>query len=430
MSGVQTLVLPDLGEGLTEAEVVRWLVAVGDEVAVDQPVVEVETAKSIVEVPSPYAGKVSELHGAEGATVDVGRPLISVAANPGEPHREEVRAGSGNVLIGYGTQESSGVTRRRRPRGTSDLAGPHGDTGRALSASVPRVTSPLVRKLARDAGLPVRTIEGTGPGGLIRRSDVQAAIDAAADAVETEPSAVERAAPARAGLEVSRRVPMGGFRKAVAASLSRSRSEIPEATVWVDVDFTELFGVRSSTKAKGKPTPSLLAYLARFTVLGLRAYPELNGEVDVARNELVQYEGINLGIAIQADRGLMVPAIPDAHRLTTIELCNEIRRITESARAGRATADELTSGTFTLNNYGPYNVDGSAAIINYPQVAILGFGRVIDRPWVVDGEITVRKIGQMSLVFDHRVCDGSTAAGFMRVVADAIESPASAVADL
>lgn len=426
-----TFVLPDLGEGLTEAEIVRWLVAVGDEVVVDQPVVEVETAKSIVEVPSPYAGRVSELHGEEGGTVAVGAPLISVepvsvsAAVAGETYREEERAGSGNVLIGYGTPEGAGSGRRRRPR-TAPAA-----PSTAPQSTVPRVSSPLVRRLAREAGVSILGITGTGVDGLITRHDVQAAIDAAA----TPPAeSAEKAEPVetadRTGLEVAQRIPMSGFRKAVSTALSRSRSEIPEATVWVDVDFTELFALRAAAKAAGKPVPGLLAYLARFTVAALRAHPELNGEVDTANDELIQYAGINLGLAVQTDRGLLAQAVLNAHLLTTAELDTEIQRVTAAAREGRATQAELTAGTFTLNNYGAFNVDGSAAIINHPQVAILGFGRVIDRAWVVDGELAVRKIAQMSFVFDHRVCDGGTAAAFMRIVADAIESPTSAIANL
>ncbi|AWB93744.1 dihydrolipoamide acetyltransferase family protein [Aeromicrobium chenweiae] len=413
----QTFTLPDLGEGLTEAEIVRWLVAVGDVVTVDQAVVEVETAKSIVEVPSPYAGTVSVLHGDEGQAVDVGRPLISIApaASAGEQYREEEQAGSGNVLIGYGTSE--GTPGRRRARRATGTAGVVQGTAPATPDRVPRVTSPLVRRLAREAGLSVLGIAGTGADGLITRRDVEAAI--AATTVEPPSS--------RTGLAVAERQPMSGFRKAVAGALSRSRSEIPEATVWVDVDFTELFALRDQLRARGSAVPGLLAYLARFTVAALTAYPELNGEVDTARQELIRYDGINLGVATQTERGLVVPAVLGAHRLTTIELDAELRRLTAAARDGRATQSELTAGTFTLNNYGAFNVDGSAAIINHPQVGILGFGRVIDRPWVVDGELAVRKIGQMSFVFDHRVCDGGVAAGFMRVVADAIENPAHAI---
>ncbi|AXT86003.1 branched-chain alpha-keto acid dehydrogenase subunit E2 [Aeromicrobium sp. A1-2] len=433
----QIFTLPDLGEGLTEAEVVRWLVAVGDVVVVDQPVVEVETAKSIVEVPSPYAGRVSELHGEQGAAIDVGRPLISIdaagshessiPADAGERHREEERAGSGNVLIGYGTPESAGSGRRRRPRAIESSPPVAATQGIAATGGQPvaRVTSPLVRRRAREAGLSVREITGTGTDGLVTRRDVEAAIDAAgADSTERTNRSE------RTGLDVAQRIPLTGFRKAVSTALSRSRSEIPEATVWVDVDFTELFAIRAAAQAAGKSVPGLLAYLARFTVAGLRAHPELNGEVDTVNDELVQYAGINLGLAVQTDRGLLAPSVLDAHLLTTMELDGEIRRLTAAARDGRATQAELTGGTFTINNYGGFNVDGSAAIINHPQVAILGFGRVIDRAWVVDGELAVRKIAQMSFVFDHRVCDGGTAAGFMRVVADAIESPGSAIAHL
>ncbi|MRK00241.1 2-oxo acid dehydrogenase subunit E2 [Aeromicrobium sp. S22] len=414
----QTFTLPDLGEGLTEAEIVRWLVAVGDPVAVDQAVVEVETAKSVVEVPSPYAGTVSVLHGEEGRAVDVGRPLISIerAAPAGEQYREEEQAGSGNVLIGYGTSERTpGRRRTRRAGGAADVV--HAAATPAMPDRVPRVTSPLVRRLAREAGLSVLGIAGTGADGLITRRDVEAAI--AASTTGTTSS--------RTGLAVAERVPMNGFRKAVSAALSRSRSEIPEATVWVDVDFTELFALRDQARARGLLAPGLLAYLARFTVAALQVHPELNGEIDADRQELIRYDGVNLAIATQTDRGLVVPAVLGAHRLTTTELDAELRRLTTAAREGRATQAELSGGTFTLNNYGAFNVDGSAAIINHPQVAILGFGRIIDRPWVVDGELTIRKIGQMSFVFDHRVCDGGTAAGFMRIVADAIESPARAI---
>ncbi|MEV6822463.1 dihydrolipoamide acetyltransferase family protein [Nocardiopsis dassonvillei] len=457
----QTFDLPDLGEGLTEAEVVRWLVAVGDTVALDQPIVEVETAKSIVEVPSPFAGTVSELHGEEGRVMEVGRPLISVtdgsgagagadaasgsdaakASAEGERYREEERAGtgSGNVLIGYGTPEAAASGRRRRPRERPPArpAQPAAPASVAPAARPPLVTSPLVRQMAREAGLRISEVPGSGPGGLITRRDVREAIEAARvpAADPAADSAVPAAGPepvapgfvdARTGLAESRRVAMSGFRRSVAASLSRSRSEIPEATVWVDVDATELVRLRRSDPSG----PGLMSYVARFVVAGLRAHPELNGRVDAERGELVQYDGVNLGLAVQTDRGLVAPAVLGAHRLTTTELDGEIRRLTAAAREGRASSAEMTGGTFTLNNYGSLRVDGSAAIINHPQVAILGLGRIMDRPWVVDGELTVRKITQLSFAFDHRVCDGGAAAGFMRVVADAMENPAAAIARL
>jgi pyruvate dehydrogenase E2 component (dihydrolipoamide acetyltransferase) len=424
---VNTFLLPDLGEGLTEAEIVRWLVAVGDVVAVDAPIAEVETAKSLVEVPSPYAGVVTELHGAEGTSVDVGKPLITIGSAAGEAYREEEKAGSGSVLIGYGTPENAGSGRRRKARANGQVAASVGVAERpaVVARAVPLVISPLVRRIAKDAGLDLRTLEGSGAGGLIVRRDVEAAVAALAPSVPETPSVV---GDSRTGLPELRRTTMNGFRKTVAATLSRSRSEIPEATTWVDVDATPLVELRASMRTATDPGPGLLALMARFVVAGLRKYPELNGFVD--GDDLVQYDGVNLGLAAQTDRGLVVPAVQNAHTLTARELDGEIRRLTAAARDGKLTAHELSSGSFTLNNYGSFGVDGSVAIINHPQVAILGVGRIIDRPWVVDGELAVRKLTQLSLVFDHRVCDGGTAAAFLRFVADAFENPTSAFADL
>ncbi|HZX03918.1 dihydrolipoamide acetyltransferase family protein [Kribbella sp.] len=434
---MNTFLLPDLGEGLTEAEIVRWLVKVGDVIAVDTPIAEVETAKSIVELPSPYAGVIEELHGEPGTTVPVGQPLITVGDASGAAYREEERAGSGNVLVGYGTVESAGAGRRRKPRVSGTNPAPVAE--KVPERHVPLVISPLVRRMARDGGVDLHELTGSGPDGLIVRRDVEHAIAFRAHQTSDVQASVAQASvvgsaggavESRTGLHELRRTPMSGFRKAVVATLSRSRAEIPEATTWVDVDATALLELRESLRSATDQGPGLLALMARFVVAGLLKYPELNGYVDTAREELVQYDGVNLGLAAQTDRGLVVPAVGNAHTLTTRGLDAEIRRLTASAREGRLTQQELTSGTFTLNNYGSFGVDGSAAIINHPQVAILGVGRIIDRPWVVDGEIAVRKLTQLSLVFDHRVCDGGTAAAFLRFVADAFENPASAFADL
>jgi pyruvate dehydrogenase E2 component (dihydrolipoamide acetyltransferase) len=446
----QTFLLPDLGEGLTEAEVVRWLVAEGDVVVVDQSVVEVETAKSLVEVPSPYAGRIVTLHAAEGEIRDVGTPLITVAAEDAAPaappstsadtyREEEKQAGSGNVLIGYGTSGTGGPSRRRRPRRrptapTVPAQAPLAK-GPDRGLEVPRVMSPLVRRLARDGGIDLAEVQPTGEGSVITRADVVCALAARMDDHPRAPSASLAASaqvpgapqPPSAG---ERRTPLTRFRKAVATALSRSRSEIPEATVWVDVDATALWELREAARTPLDPGPGLLAYIARFVVAGLNEYPVLNARFDSERQEIVELDRINLGLAVHSERGLVVPAVIGAETMTTTQLDTAIREVTARAREGRATAEELAAGTFTLNNYGSFRVDGSAAIIHHPQVAILGFGRIIDRPWVVEGEIVPRKITQMSFVFDHRVCDGGTAAGFMRVVADAIESPSSAIARL
>ncbi len=425
--------LPDLGEGLTEGEIVTWLVSVGDEVSVDQPVVEVETAKAVVEVPCPYEGVVSARFGEPGEKLAVGSVLLTV----GEPEK----SGSGNVLIGYGTSETP--RRRRResyarnarvlrsehpgsPLGTPEPAtipaartagtGPGPTTpGTAADptrpAAAPAVISPLVRQLARDNGLALDRITGTGPGGVIRRADVERELAAAA-------------APAPAAAAPSgRRIPLRGLRGAVAEKLATSRREIPEATVWVDVDATDFLAARAAM-----PSVSLLALLARFTVLGLKKFPELNSRVE--GDEIVVLDQVHLGFAAQTDRGLVVPVVRDAQSLTTAELASAIAAHTAAAREGELTPAALTGGTFTVNNYGVFGVDGSAAIINHPEAAILGIGRIIDRPWAVDGQLAVRKVAQLTLAFDHRVCDGGTAGGFLRFVADCVESPITALADL
>ncbi|TQM37809.1 dihydrolipoamide acetyltransferase family protein [Pseudonocardia cypriaca] len=387
--------LPDLGEGLTEAELVQWLVKPGDTVAVDAPVAEVETAKATVEVPSPFAGIVAELHGAEGSTIPVGAPLVTFRSPQG----------SGNVLVGYGTTEAP--SRRRRYADAPDR---------------PKIVSPVVRQLARRAGLDPATLVGTGPDGVITRADVERAIDARRT---PEAEDVDR----RTGLPVLTRVPLTGVRGHIARTMARSRAEIPEATTWVDVDATALLALREDMRA-GDWKPGLLALLARFVVAGLREYPALNSRVDAERDEVVHLDGVNLGVATQTERGLVVPAVRGADRLSIRRLDSEIRRLTGAAREGTATATELGSGSFTLNNYGVFGVDGSAAIINHPEAAILGIGRIHPRPWVVGGEVVPRRIAQLSLVFDHRVCDGGVAGGFLRFVADAVESPLQAVADL
>jgi len=455
---LQVFRLPDLGEGLTEAELLSWLVSVGDEIRVDQPIAEVETAKSVVEVPSPYAGTVAVLHGEPGQTLDVGKPLISVApvgaSSPGsaaadvvgtgasagdaaETYRTEERAGSGNVLIGYGTS-GGGEARRTRPRKVPaavvvPAAAPAGSS--RVPGKLSAVISPLVRKMARDHGVSLDAVPGSGESGLILRRDVEAAI---AEPRKAAPgSAAEAPAgslDARTGLPVASRSAVRGVRKAVAANMARSRSEIPEATVWVDVDATALLELRAGLKKAGEQhAPGLLAFIARFVTAGLKKYPELNTRFETSPDgsqEIVAFGGINLGFAAQTDRGLVVPSVRGAEKLSARELDAEIRRLTAVARDGKATPAELGSGTFTLNNYGVFGVDGSAAIINYPEVAMLGLGRIIDKPWVVDGQLAVRKVTELTLAFDHRVCDGETAAGFLRYVADAIENPGAVLSDL
>ena len=472
--------LPDLGEGLTEAEIVTWRVQAGDVVTVNQTVVEVETAKAVVEVPVPFAGRVTALHGEPGDVLAVGAPLITVAGADTEPDTAPAQGmatghpaaafaepgvatpesadnhdavnndtgnhdgESGNVLIGYGT--SADRRRRRAPAPPAistpttaerTATGPDAaSTGGARADQPPSpdgrvaVVSPLVRRLAREAGLDVTAIRGSGRDGLITRRDVNLAIQAHGHEVQsltpdTSPKSQPASVPER-GTNGVARIPIRGVRKAVADKLSRSRREIPEATVWVNVDATELISLRATLNAdESAPKISLLAMLSRYTILGLRRYPELNARIE--GDEIVMGPAVHLGFAAQTDRGLMVPVVPDAHACTLEQLSMRLAERTQRARDGKLGPGELTGGTFTINNYGVFGVDGSAAIINHPEVAILGIGRIIERPWVVGGQIAVRQMTQLTLAFDHRVCDGATAGGFLRFVADCVESPAHAV---
>ncbi|MFE3761834.1 dihydrolipoamide acetyltransferase family protein [Streptomyces sp. NPDC059104] len=417
--------LPDLGEGLTEAEIVRWLVAVGDVVEIDQPVVEVETAKAMVEVPCPYGGVVTARFGEEGTELPVGAPLITVAVGSvtePAPAVEVEAEGSGNVprpLIGYGTDHSSPARRRRVRPVTAAVSAPVAAVPAAAPAPagpVP-VISPLVRKLARDNGIDLRALHGSGPEGLILRADVEAALRPA-------PAAAPVPAAAAAVAAQGERIPLKGLRGAVAEKLSRSRREIPEATCWVDADATELMAARAAMNAVDGPKISVLALLARICTAALAKYPELNSTVDLAANEIVRLPAVHLGFAAQTERGLMVPVVRDAQTRSPESLSAEFARLTELARAGRLTPADLTGGTFTLNNYGVFGVDGSTPIINHPEAAMLGVGRIIPKPWVYRGELAVRQVVQLSLTFDHRVCDGGAAGGFLRYVADCVENPA------
>ncbi|RZU21912.1 dihydrolipoamide acetyltransferase family protein [Streptomyces sp. BK239] len=449
MAQVLEFKLPDLGEGLTEAEIVRWLVQVGDVVAVDQPVVEVETAKAMVEVPCPYGGVVTARFGEEGAELPVGAPLITVAV--GAPSSGDQTEGSGNVLVGYGTSEAPARRRRVRPAQPATAAaarpaapsqpavssqpvtsGPAG--GSTVTDGPVAVISPLVRRLARENGLDLRKLTGSGPDGLILRADVEGALRTAqergtshaapapAPAPASMPAPAPTLTPVPAG--AGTRVPLKGIRGAVADKLSRSRREIPDATCWVDADATELMRARAAMNAAGGPKISLVALLARICTAALARFPELNSTVDQEAREIVRFDHVHLGFAAQTERGLVVPVVRDAHARDAEGLTAEFARLTETARAGGLTPAELTGGTFTLNNYGVFGVDGSTPIINHPEAAMLGVGRIMPKPWVHEGELAVRQVVQLSLTFDHRVCDGGTAGGFLRYVADCVEQPA------
>ena len=478
-TGTREFILPDLGEGLTEAELISWKVEIGDEVHVDQMVVEVESAKSVVELPCPYAGQITALHAAAGDTVSAGQALLSVA--------EAGEDSSGANLIGYGTSEPKTRSSKKRsfgsakrpasapttgsagapstgiavdtapatatssaqsaaaPSPVADVPAPtstevgsgttvSADTasasgGTAESSTVSPVSTPLVRKLAKDHGLSAKHLVGTGSGGVVTRADVLAAIESGGADEHSAAASTSVPSSARQG-ERDTRTPITGLRKVVSERLTRSRQEIPEATIWLDVDATELLNTKRALEARTGEKYSLLSLVARFVVAGLKKYPIINSSIDTAAGEIVTHGDINLGLAAQTPRGLMVPVVHGADQMSLRQLRDSVSETVGKAASGKFDPSELSGGTFTLNNYGVFGVDGSAPIINLPEVAMLGLGRIKDRPWVVDGELTVRKVMYLSFVFDHRACDGQEPSQFLTFVADCIENPLSLLPEL
>lgn len=493
-------ILPDLGEGLTEAEVVAWLVQPGDEVTVDQPVVELESAKSVVQLPTPIAGVVESLGGEVGQVLHAGEVLLRlapvgastgstdaagapdalaaaapsgraagtapVAAEPGiAVPTDAAGEESGAVLIGYGTRTAAASARsssapsrfgRRRSggdaaTGSAPVAAPTPPPP-AEPASAPAaaghdapdqhhgilehgrhspVISPIVRRLAREHGFDASELLGSGPDGLVTRGDVEAFIRELDDA-RTRPASTptEPAVANELAATGDQRVPLDRMQRAAAAHFTRSRREIPEATVWMDVDATELLAAKRQLQEATGERFGMTALVARFVVAGLKRHPSLNASFDAERNELVLHSAVNLGLAAQTPRGLLVPVVHGADRMSLRELRDAVQGRTEQAATGAFPPDALSGGTFTLNNYGTLGVDGSAAIINHPEAAMLGIGRLVQRPWVVDGELAVRTVTELTISFDHRVCDGAEAAAFLTYVAGCIERPISLLADL
>lgn len=485
MSNDKTFLLPDLGEGLTEGEVVRWLVEPGDAVELDQPVAEVETAKAVVEVPCPFAGHVLALHAEPGDEVAVGQPLLTIdvvatgaeapepasPAAPGSPpddadEADLVPAGddssegsSGSVLVGYGTGEARA---RRRGRGAQSASNGDGGQATAADAAGRPLAKPPVRKLASDLGIHLADVPPSGPGGVITREDVEAfAGQARPSAGAEQPSAAPTSpgvgatgtpggpagatlgdplgllaeapaprAPQPGGDELVERRPLRGLRRTIAAQMTRSRAEIPDAVTWVDCDATELMELRDELSERHTARVSPLALIMRACVAGLRRFPEVNSRLDVDSGEIVVQRFVNLGFAAQTDAGLMVPVIHGADRMSTLDLAAELVRLTAAARERTVKPAELGGSTFTLSNYGSFGMDGGDMVINHPEAAILGVGRIADRPWVLDGAVTARKVVNLAIAFDHRICDGGEAAGFLRFVADCVESPSRLLAEL
>lgn len=479
---VREFALPDLGEGLTESELVAWKVAVGDTVQLNQIIAEVETAKALVELPAPYDGRVSRLFVEPGVTVAVGEPLVAFEVDAAEPEGDAPAAPSSDpapsaspdgrepTLVGYGARPESGArpARRARPglavagataRDAAPVAGTRttaagapatmatlaptstpaeapagasaaraGATATAL-AERPRATPP-VRKFARELGIDLASVAGSGDRGLITRGDVQQYADRRGNG-STEPvdgSAATAGAPAAHAGAREKRIPIRGVRKATADAMVRSAFGAPQATVFLTVDVTPSMELVSRLRVLpelAEARPGLLAVVAKALLLAVRRTPEVNSRWDDAANEIVQAEYVHLGIAAATPRGLMVPVVRDADGMTLGDLSGAIRSLAETARAGRTAPADLSGGTITITNVGVFGVDAGTPILTPGEAAILAVGAVRRQPWEHDGGIALRQVLTLALTFDHRIVDGEQASRFLADIGRILADPAS-----
>ncbi|HEX3782790.1 MAG TPA: dihydrolipoamide acetyltransferase family protein [Pseudonocardiaceae bacterium] len=463
MPEYKKFLLPDTAEGLTEAEILTWHVKPGQDVEVNTILMEIETAKAAVELPSPFAGRVTELLVEVGQTVDVGAPVIVIDVDPngaappvnGSPAPAESTSDSagGAVpnLVGYGPK--GGSAKRRRPRTDTattpaPVATPAATPAPVLAAPTPvppapvpaavapaaasvanrglvPLTKPPVRKLARELGVDLWALTGSGRSGVITRDDVQRAAD-------TTPEVTETAAPALTYDPATRerRVPIRGVRKATAAAMVASAFTAPHVTEFLTVDVTPMMEFRAKLKttpafADVKLTP--LVFAAKAVCLAVQRTPDVNATWDEQSGEIVYKSYVHLGIAAATPRGLVVPKVRDAEQLSLHDLAAAMDSLATTAREGRTTPAEMVNGTITISNVGVFGVDTGTPIINPGESAILAFGAIRDMPWVVDGQIVPRKVCQLSLSFDHRVVDGQQGSRFLADVGALLADPATAI---
>ena len=441
MPDFKRFLLPDTAEGLTDAEILGWHVKPGDDVVVNQIIVEIETAKAAVELPCPWAGKVTELLVEPGQTVDVGAPIIVIDVDPnGAPvvanANGSAPAESGDSvpnLVGYGPKSTAA---RRRPRvgapavpvvapvpEPEPVVVPEPEPVAPRGGYVP-LAKPPVRKLARELGVDLQVLAGSGSGGVITRGDVQRAI------AEPEPAPLRAVPAVPASGERERRVPVKGVRRATAQAMVSSAFTAPHVTEFLTVDVTPMMELRAKLKndprfAGIRLTP--LAFAAKAVCLAVRRTPDVNATWDDAAGEIVYKNYVHLGIAAATPRGLVVPKVRDAEQLSLPDLAVALDKLTATARDGKTPPADMIDGTFTITNVGVFGVDTGTPIINPGESAILAFGAIRDMPWVVDGQIVVRKVCQLSLSFDHRVVDGEQGSRFLADVGALLADPAVAI---
>ncbi|MCW3470785.1 2-oxo acid dehydrogenase subunit E2 [Rhodococcus pyridinivorans] len=410
---VEEFRLPDLGEGLTEADWVHWVVAVGDRVELNQVIGEVETAKATVELPSPYGGTVEELLVEPGQTVPVGAPLLRIATEdgPAEPAGDSSGPSRPSVLVGYGPGDAP--QSRRATRRIS------ADAGRARDGDPPPArpdAKPGARKLAALLEVDLDTVTGTGRGGVITRDDVRRTAghgDEPTAGHDEEPTAERPHSPApEASPERTTRIPVGGVRKRTAEAVSRSAFTAPHASVFLTCDATATVDLVSTLRASPAfegVRPTALSIVTRALLHAIADEPSLNAHWDGDTGEIVLHHDVHLGIATATSDGLKVPVVREAQRLSLPRLARSIAEVADRARTGRSTPSELTGSTVSVTNVGVFGVDGGTPILNPGESAILAVGAISDRPWVVDGALAIRKVVTLSLSFDHRLVDGEQA---------------------
>ncbi|MEE6258327.1 dihydrolipoamide acetyltransferase family protein [Plantactinospora sonchi] len=484
MSRVREFPLPDLAEGLTEGEIIKWLVQVGDIVELNQPVVEVETAKAAVEIPAKWAGRITALFHEEGTVVDVGTPIFAVDTDPGagdlpEPSAASLAAveiapeegavepgliggpapgGRTAVLVGYGPKTGAA---KRRPRKGAPVANGAPVVSRPAAATpapapvpaqpsaparpaplaTPAATAPApagvgdalvlakppVRKLAKDLGVDLRTVTGTGPLGSITRDDVHQAVAGAATAAEPATGTVTATAPAF-GPDREQRIPVKGVRKLTAQNMVNSAFTAPHVTEFLTIDMTRSMKALDRLRERRewrdvRVSPLLL--VAKAVLLAVRRHPMVNSTW--TGDEIVVKEYVNLGIAAATERGLIVPNIKDAGRLTLRELADAMTGLVQTAKAGRTAPTDMSGGTFTITNVGVFGVDTGTPILPPGESAILAFGAVREMPWVHKGKVKVRQVTTLGLSFDHRIIDGELGSRFLRDVGDFLTDPEAAL---
>jgi len=403
----QTFRLPDLGEGLTEAQLVTWRVEEGSQVEVNEPLCDVETAKAVVVIPSPWAGTIQKLHARPGQSVAVGSALVTIAAQgapaPVEPRPAEGVEATPSTLVGYGPGAGPQAGVRRRARVAPSTAQTGGDVRAA----------PFVRQLARERGVDLAALTGSGPGGRITRADVEGA---------ASHTAAPTTAAATSTTDGERRISVVGIRKAIARQMMRSVTTIPQFTEFAVFEATNLLAARERQKQNGRSvTP--LPYFILALVKAVQAFPFMNSSWDEAHDEIVVKKPINVGIAVNTSQGLLVPVLRGADQLDLMAIADQAARLIEGARAGTLKPGEMSGGTITITNVGASGpVETGTPIISPPECCVVAFGAIKPRPMVINGEVVARSGAWISISVDHRIVDGALATEFLTALVGELEN--------